>query len=276
MSDAVRIEDDARLDRLFRDAGEELAILRRDVTRYRNVFDSARLIVGHEFSGPLTAISGYLDLLEEKLGTSVGEEERRYFSKIRDSVGRLDDLVDSFVQMLRFEKGSDDSLVLEPVEIESLLAKVKGRFAEHEGGIAASVEGEIPVVLARRRCLEVVVENLVSNAVKHGGASGTIGIRACLKRERRGSSSEELLVVSVEDHGAGIPADKIEEIFRPFTRLGGASDSNGLGLGLTLVKSIITIMRGEVYVQSRPGEGTTVTIAVPVQRVKNETTDTIG
>lgn len=276
MVDAVRIEDDARLDRLFKDAGEELAILRREAARYRNVFDSARLIVGHEFSRPLTAISGYLDLIEEKLGPALGEEERRYVTKIRDSIEHLDDLVDSFVQMLRFETGSEEALMLEPVEIGSLLERVKGRFGEHEGDIVAEIVGEIPVVLARRRCLEVAIENLVSNAVKHGGGAGRIGIRACLKKERRGSSNEELLVVSVEDHGAGIPADKIEEIFRPFTRLGNGTDANGLGLGLTLVKSIITIVRGEIYVQSRPGEGTTVTIAVPVQHVKNDTTDTIG
>ncbi len=276
MADAVRIEDDARLDRLFRDAGEELVILRRDVTRYRNVFDSARLIVGHEFSRPLTAIGGYLDLIEEKLGPAVGEDERVYFTKIRDSVGHLDDLVGSFVQMLRFEKGSEEAQMLEPVEIGSLLEKIKGRFAEHEGGIVAEIEGEIPVVRARRRCLEVAIENLVSNAVTHGAGAGRIAIRACLKKERRGSSSEELLVVSVEDHGAGIPADKIEEIFKPFTRLGSGADASGLGLGLTLVKSIITIVRGELYVRSKPGEGTTVTIAVPVQHAKNDTTDTIG
>jgi two-component system, cell cycle sensor histidine kinase DivJ len=276
VADAVRIEGDARIDCLVRDAGDELATLRRDVARYRNVFDSARLIVGHEFSRPLTAISGYLDLVEEKLGTSVGDEERRYFGKIRESIGRLDDLIDSFVQMLRFEKGTDEAFALERVEIKSLLETVKGRFAEHEGSIVAEIEGEIPVVLARRRCLEVAVENLVSNAVKHGGASGRVGITACLKKDRRGSSNEELLVVSVEDHGAGIPADKIEEIFRPFTRLGGVSDASGLGLGLTLVKSIVTIVRGEIYVQSRPGEGTTVTIAVPVQQARNETADTIG
>jgi signal transduction histidine kinase len=276
VADAVRTEDEAKLDRLITDAGDELAASRREVTRYRNVFDSARLILGHEFRRPLTVISGYLDLLEERLASAVDDDERRYFSKIRESVGRLDELVDSVVQMLRFEKVSEEEHELEPVEIKGLLDKVKGRFAEHPGGIDAEIEGEIPIVRARRRCLEVAIENLVSNAVKHGGGSGRIRIRASLGKERRGASNEDLLVVSVEDHGAGIPADKIEEIFRPFTRLGNGAGAGGLGLGLALVKSIVTIVRGEVCVQSEPGEGTTVTIAVPVQQMKHETTDTIG
>ncbi len=274
--DAVKIDDEERLDRLVRDAGEELVVLRREVARYRNMYDSARLIVGHEHTRPLTAIGGYVDLLEEKLAASVGDEERRYFAKIRESIGRLDELSDSFVQMMRFEKGAGEALVLERVEVKSLLDKVTARFAGHEGGILAEVEGEIPVLLARRRCLEVAVENLVSNAVKHGGASSRIAIRASLRQDRRASSNEELLVVSVEDHGAGIPPDKIEEIFRPFTRLEGVCETNGLGLGLALVKNIVAIVRGEISVRSRPGEGTTVTITVPVQRAGGETTDTIG
>jgi signal transduction histidine kinase len=276
VTDTIRIEDDARLDHLVRDAGEELAVLRREVARYRNIFDSARLIVGHEFARPLTTISGYLDLVEEKLGPAVREQERSYFSKMRDAIGHLEELVESFVQMLRFEKGAEEVQTLERVEIGGLIAKVIGRVGEHADSIAVETEAGTPAFRVRRRCLEVVLENLVSNAVKHGGTRGRIFIRAALKKERRGSSNEDLLILSVEDHGDGIPEDKINEIFRPFFRLGNGGDTNGLGLGLALVKSIITIMGGEISVRSKPGEGTTVTVVVPVQHANNGTTDTIG
>ena len=276
MADLIRIEDDVKLDRLVRDAGEELAALRREVARYRNIFDSARLIVGHEFTRPLTSISGYLDLLEEKLDPAIHDQERSYFRKSRDAVGRMEELVESFVQMLRFEKGAEEITALERVEIGSLIEKVIVRFGEHADSIVVETDGGVSPFRVRRRCLEVVLENLVSNAVKHGGERGRIAIRASLKKERRGTSNEDILVVSVEDHGVGIPEDKIAEIFKPFFRLDTGSDGNGLGLGLALVKSIITIMGGEISVRSKPGEGTTVTIVVPVQHANNGTTDTIG
>jgi signal transduction histidine kinase len=276
VTNGIKIEDNTKLDRLVHDAGEELSVLRRDVARYRNIFDSARLIVGHEFARPLTAISGYLDLLENKLGPALHDQETGYFAKMREAIGHLEDLVESFVQMLRFEAESDEVQVLERVEIASLIGKVAGRSGEHADSVVVETEGEIPPFRARRRCLEVVLENLVSNALKHGGARDRIVVRASLKKERRSSSNEDRLVVSVEDHGDGIPADKIEDIFKPFFRLGNRGDSNGLGLGLALVKSVITIMGGEISVRSKPGEGTTVTIVVPVHGTNNGTTDTIG
>jgi len=276
VADLIRIEDDVKLDRLVRDAGEELAALRREVARYRNIFDSARLIVGHEFTRPLTSISGYLDLLEEKLDPAIHDQERSYFRKSRDAVGRMEELVESFVQMLRFEKGAEEITALERVEIGSLIEKVIVRFGEHADSIVVETDGGVSPFRVRRRCLEVVLENLVSNAIKHGGERGRIAIRASLKKERRGTSNEDILVVSVEDHGVGIPEDKIAEIFKPFFRLDTGSDGNGLGLGLALVKSVITIMGGEISVRSKPGEGTTVTIVVPVQHANNGTTDTIG
>lgn len=273
--DALKTKDEMGLDRLVQDAGEELAALRRDVARYRNVFDSARLIVGHEFARPLTAVSGYLDLLEEKLGPAANERERGYFAKMRESIERLEDLVESFVQMLRLENVAEDLQGLERTEMGSLIAKVLGRFGESADAITVELEDDVPALRLRRRGLEIVLENLVSNAIKHGGAEGGIAIRAAITKDRRGASNEELLLLSVEDHGPGIPADKIDEVFKPFCRLGNG-ETDGLGLGLALVKSIITIMGGEISVRSKPAVGTTVTVVIPAHRAINETPDTIG
>jgi signal transduction histidine kinase len=276
MGTAIQTEADPRLDGIIRDAQEELIALRRELTRYRGIFDSARLIVGHEFTSPLTSISGYVELLEERLGPAAGDKEQVYFKKIRDAVVRLETLVESFVQMLRIENGAEDLQALERIDVRSLIEDVRSRFEDHASMISVHVGAGIPPLLVRRRCLEVVIENLVSNAVKHGGAESAVHVTASLTKERRGASKEDLLMVTVEDHGVGIPEDKIEEIFTPFMRLGNGAPTEGLGLGLALVKSIITIMKGEIHVRSKPGEGTSVTIAIPVSNDIRMLPDTVG
>jgi signal transduction histidine kinase len=274
VGNATETKQDARLDCIVQDAQEELAALRRELARYRGLFDSARLIVGHEFARPLTSISGYLELVEEKLGEDAGEKERAYFSKMRDAIGHLEELVESFVQMLRVEQGAGDLHALERIDVASLVDRVRERFDESASIIETRVERPIPPVLVRRRCLEVVLENLVSNAIKHGG--GPVTVAASLARERRGDSKEALLVVTVEDRGAGIPEDKLEEVFTPFVRLESRAGKTGLGLGLAVVKSIVTIMSGEIRLRSKPGEGTAVTVVIPVSNDINTLSDTVG
>jgi len=271
---ATETERDARLDCIVRDAQEEIAALRRELAKYRGLFDSARLIVGHEFAKPITAISGYLELVEERLGEAAGEKERTYFSRMRGSIGRLEELVESFVQMLRVEQGAGDLHAFERIDVASLVDRVRERFDEGASAISTHVEGPIAPVLVRRRCLEVVLENLVSNAIKHGG--GPVRVTASLARERRGESKDALLVVSVEDHGAGIPEDKLEEVFMPFFRIESGGGKTGLGLGLAVVKSIVTIMSGEIRLRSKPGEGTVVTVVIPISNDVNAPSDTVG
>jgi len=263
VGNATHTPSDVRLDGIIQDAQEELTTLRRELARYRGLFDSARLIVGHEFAKPLTAMSGYLELLEERLGENAGEKERLYFAKIRAAISHLEELVESFVQMLRVEK-SADLQAFERLDCAALIGRVCGRFDERGSLISVEIERDMPAILVRRRCLEVVLENLVSNAIKHGGDHGPVRITASLAKERRGGTKDDLLVVTVEDHGAGIPEDKLDKIFTPFFRIENGVEKEGLGLGLALVKSIITIMNGEIRIRSKPGEGTAATILIPI------------
>jgi len=276
MGNATHIEAKAEPRSGDRDCLQDLSALRGELAKYRRIFDSASLIVGHEFAKPLTAAGGYLDLLEGRLGEVADERAREYFAKMRDSLGRLEELVESFVQMLRVENGAGDLKARERVAVRDLIDSVRARFEEHAASISVRIEGELPPLLLRRRCLEVVLENLISNALKHGGAERPISVTARLRVDRRASPPGSVLVIAVEDHGAGIPEDKLEEIFTPFVRLdeGGATD--GLGLGLALVKNIIAILNGEIDVSSTRGKGTTVTVAIPVASDAGPAPDTVG
>jgi signal transduction histidine kinase len=272
----TKTHEDERLDQVIHDAREELSSLRHEVARYRTVFDSTRLIISHEFAKPLASISGYLELLEGRISEALGEKEQSYITKMRLAIAHLDDLVESCVQLLRIENGGGDLEALERIELANVVDRVRKRFEERAASITVEIEEGMPPMLVRRRCLEVVLENLVSNAIKHGGEANTVRLSARLAKNRRGNTKEDLLVVSVEDRGAGIPEDKVESIFKPFFRLDTGEEREGLGLGLALVKSIITIMKGEIHVRSNPGAGTTITVLVPIKRNMNMLPDTVG
>jgi two-component system sensor histidine kinase VicK len=247
------------------DERSEAEILREELQRYRSVFESASMIVGHELIKPLTSISGYVELLEDRFSSSSGEDEKRYFSKLRESIRHLHELVESFVLLLRFDSSGDNAGVLERVNVRELVEKVRPLEGRDRSRLKNAVDPQMQPVRILRKHIEVVLDNLVSNALKYSGEEGDVTVRAEIIRERRAGAGENVLLISVEDEGVGIPEDQIEEIFNPFFRGGEDRLSGGLGLGLALVKNIIDIMRGEIRVSSSPGRGTEVTIAIPLR-----------
>lgn len=276
MANITRTDKDERLESIVCDAGGELQGLRSELGRYKVIFDSARLIVGHEFRKPLMAINGYVELLQNDLRRNLGDKDRRYFDKIKDAVDHMSDLIESFIQMLRLEGGEGNGQDVERVNLFQLVENIKERIGEAADVVENAIDRDFPGLLFRRGSIEVVLENLISNAVRYGGERGPVTVTASFARERRGTARENLLMVRVQDHGQGIPEDKLEDIFDPFYKLEYGGDSSGLGLGLALVKSIITIMKGEIHINSKPGAGTTATFTIPVNGEKDVIPKRIG
>lgn len=265
MASITGSDEDKRIDSVILDAQKELEALRGEIDKYKVVFDSARLIVGHEFVKPLTSINGYVDLLEDDIDGTAVVVKKQYFLKIREGIRRIEELIETFIQMLRLDNLVEEMHDIEKVDLHRLVNKVKERFGEDSEIVENAVHPDLPELYLRRTGIEVVLENLISNAIKNNVDRKTIKITANLQRERRGSSKKHLLMVSVIDGGVGIPEEEMKDIFNPFYRVGGKEASSGLGLGLALVKSILRIMNGEIYVKSRTGKGTTVTFSVPIK-----------
>ena len=264
------------LEEVLLEAQRELDSLRREVDRYKLVFDSARMLIGHEYIKPLTAISGYIELLESELGTELGEKESKYIQKVGEAVSRLDELINTTVQMLRMGTSVERIYTLERVDTRNLVERVRARFGGQKGRIRNLVPVELGELPLRRRGLEIVIENLVSNALKHSGESSRVDVSASLIRNRRAGEGGKLLLVRVEDRGEGIPEDELERVFDLFYRSERSAPSEGIGLGLALVKSVITIMNGDIGIESSVGQGTTVTFTVPVGEDAREIPEIIG
>ncbi|MBN2184788.1 MAG: HAMP domain-containing histidine kinase [Candidatus Krumholzibacteriota bacterium] len=258
------------------DFEKELEFLRSEIKRYESIFDSARMIVGHELNRPLTSISGYLQLLEAKYAKVSGEKELGYFSKAKKATEDLQDLIEAFVQMLRFDRSSEKGEDLEEIVLFDLVESLKMKYFNYPPGVVNSVDRDLPPLFVRARCLEIVLDNLISNGLKHGGNNGPVVVSAVVQLDRRGISRKRLLIITVRDHGSGISEEEIKEIFDPFYRGSSGKEVNGLGLGLSLVKNVINVMMGDIQIKSDPGSGVTATIAVPIQDENPDPYERIG
>ncbi|MDD3642272.1 MAG: HAMP domain-containing sensor histidine kinase [Candidatus Krumholzibacteria bacterium] len=247
-----------------RDSGAELEALRAELERYRNIFDSARMIIGHEVIRPLTAVSGYAELLEGRFEAFSGEQERRYFARIREAVGQMRTIVEAFVQMLMFETKAQRAGEKEFVDLRAVVEKLRPTYGSLRSRLRNAIDPGLGPVYLSRVHVEVVLDNLISNALKYGGSDAPVTVEASLRPERRGAAEGDVLMLTVADRGIGIPASELEAIFDPFYRIGGEG-GGGLGLGLALVKNIVSMMEGEIRIDSAPDEGTRVTVSVPVR-----------
>jgi len=125
------------------------------------------------------------------------------------------------------------------------------------------IEPGLPPVAADFSALTQCLQNLINNAIKYGGESRWISIRAAAQKEK---DTVREVTITVEDHGMGIGPGELKQIFDPFYRSPAVAGSNihGTGLGLPLAKTLIEAMRGRLTVESEIGKGARFTVHLPV------------
>lgn len=234
---------------------------------YRNALEAVRArdefisIASHELKSPLTALSLQLEALARprKSPTEMPGAMARKLQFAFRQVGRLTDLLNELLDLSRIQAGKL-ALELEELDLSELVRDVANRFAES----AENVGSEL-VVVAKEACvgswdkirIEQVVVNLLSNALKFGGGKP---IHLEVVRDE-GAGSARLLV---RDQGIGIAPEEVERIFSRFERAVPSRSYAGLGLGLYIVRQIVTAHGGTIGVESEPGEGATFIVELPL------------
>jgi signal transduction histidine kinase len=228
----------------------------RDLERLRDAFVAA---VSHELRTPLTSISGFLEMLVDE-EHSLSETGRTYLTVIRRSTGRLLRIVEDLLLVAQIEA---HRLELNLVEIEpaaiAAAAVGEARPAAAEKGIELVLDATPcgPIAGDEQR-LGQVLDNLVSNAIKFTDSGGSVTVFC----ERNG----EGIRLGVADTGVGVPADEQGQLFSRFFRASTATRRAipGTGLGLVIARAIVEQHGGTISLESREGEGTRVTVALPV------------
>ena len=237
--------------------------VRRDleVSRMQSDFVSA---VSHEFRSPLTSIRQLSELLAE--GRVPGQERRQvyYETLVREST-RLQRLVEALLNFGRMEAGVR-KYRFEEMDAASLVERVVAEFEPQIAGSGRHIELEaaagICPIDADPEALSVALRNLVDNALKYSPGCPTVWVQW--------GAENAHVAIRVRDRGMGIPAFERRAIFRKFVRGTAAATANvkGSGVGLAMVRHIVAAHGGEISVVSKPGEGSTFTILLPVGESK--------
>jgi signal transduction histidine kinase len=187
----------------------------------------------------------------------------QYGETINHESRRLQDMVEKVLHFCAVRSGQH-RYNFRATDLPSLVERELESLSRHSTGPNPefTVDGDLPPVVADEQALRSVVRNLVSNALKFGGARGAVKVQARRATGREGSEVE----LRVDDRGDGIDPSDIPHIFEPFYRgkAARAGQAGGSGLGLSLVREIVEAHRGRIEVSSNPGAGTTFRVFLPI------------
>lgn len=234
----------------------------RGLKEYQQLKDEFVFIASHELRAPVTAIKGYLSMIEEGDAGPVSDQLKEYLNPVSQSTKRLVNLVNDLLEVARSEAGR---LIIEVSKIDpkpaikEVISELKP-LAEEKGIKVEYDESGVSEILADSARIKEVMVNLLSNAFKYTLGSGDVKIWH--------EAKDGMLVTNVRDSGAGIPKDKQAKLFEKFYRVPDArlKGVTGTGLGLFIVKQIIEKMNGKIWFESKEGKGTTFSFSLPLAK----------
>ncbi|MDC8446405.1 MAG: ATP-binding protein [Nitrosomonas sp.] len=217
--------------------------------------------MSHELRTPLNAILGFGHLLEASASQSGDAKQKQYVDYILSSGHHLLSLINEVLDLARIDAGKFD-LHLEKISLRNLSDECLAlsqplAFVNDIALLNECTERSDFYVNADHQRLKQVLLNLISNAIKYNRAGGKVTV-SC------GRIDQDRIRVTVTDTGIGIPEEKQDQLFQPFNRLGiEDSQIQGTGIGLTITKSLIETMSGQIGFESSPGKGSVFWIALP-------------
>jgi two-component system phosphate regulon sensor histidine kinase PhoR len=230
--------------------------------------------VSHELRTPLTGIVSAAQNIADGLIDNK-EKTMRYGTAILGQAHQLSELIEQILVFSATEKGKYAyrfSLVDVGEVIAAAVAETSSLARSSEVSVEQIADPEIARVRADFRALTQCIQNLVMNAIKYGGDSRWVGVRA---RMNDAASDHGEVVIAVEDKGSGISKEDLSKIFQPFYRSAEVTNAqiHGSGLGLPIARSIAEAMGGSLTVSSELGKGSTFTVHLPaVTSTKSEQT----
>jgi two-component system OmpR family sensor kinase len=211
--------------------------------------------VSHELRSPLARLQAAIGLLRQD-----PNEHERSLARIEREAVRLNELVGELLTLARLDSGAMTE-PSEKIELSDIVADIAedAKFeAETSGRLLELSTLESAAVFGRSQLLHRAIENVVRNALQYT-PPGT-AVRIALAVYPLASHA----VLTIEDHGPGIPEDELANSFRPFFRASSAPDGKGFGLGLAIARRAVEIHHGTIAMQNVAGNGLRVTIKLPL------------
>jgi two-component system cell cycle sensor histidine kinase PleC len=267
---ARRVDEDARLRFQVEDLARELEETRDEALRKRfeaetaNASKTAFLAnMSHELRTPLNAILGFSEIIAQECFGPVGNGRyKEYAGDIHSSGAHLLSLINDLLDVAKIEAGKME-IMPNPLDakrtFDIALKLIGAKARERNQTLAIEIDPAAPPLFADERALKQILINLCSNAVKFTPEGGKIIVRADLARCGG-------FQISVQDNGPGIPREKLDKIFTPFSQVDNRYDrqAGGTGLGLALVRGLAELHGGRAWLESEPGKGCCAYVVLPI------------
>jgi len=236
----------------------------RDITRAIEI-DKAKTefvsLASHQLRTPLSSISLASELLLRGIGGEVEEKKKKYLEEIYHSTQRMTDLINALLNISRIELGT---FVVKRVPMDlaknadRVLSELTLQLNEKKLRLKKSFK-EVPIVQFDENVFRIIIENLLTNAIRYTPGGGCITV----KLER----NESDILLSVADTGCGIPSGAQDKVFDKLYRAENAKEINseGTGLGLYVVKSVVEKVGAKIWFESKKDTGTTFYVSIPVK-----------
>ncbi len=249
----VDVTDSVNVERALVDKNEAL----EQADQLKNAFIQH---VSYELRSPLTNIIGFAQLLSDPKFGELSSKQGEYAEYIQSSSSALLAIINDILDLATLDAGImelDLSEVDVAATVEAAVEGLKDRIAEAQITLHMHVPDDIGVLLADEKRVRQVLFNLISNAIRYSGEHGVVDV-SC-------NREADSVVFVVQDHGHGIPADVLTQVFNRFVGHDTGTKRQGAGLGLAIVKSFVELHGGNVDIQSEEGQGTTVTCTFPAK-----------
>jgi PAS domain S-box-containing protein len=221
--------------------------------------------VSHELRTPMTSVKGYVDLLIGGMAGEISATQRRFLSTIKINADRMINVINNMIYVSDLD-GAPFQLDVKPtdiaVQINEAVAAIRERMEVRDLTLSLDVADDLPLARADPTRLRQVLDNLLSNACQFTYPGGQIKIRAQVYE----ADSSGFLLVSIADTGVGIAPEEQERIFEPFHRAENPLEveASGVGVGLTIARSLVQAHGGRMWVKSKPGQGSIFYFTLPL------------
>ena len=241
---------------------EVVIMLLERTTDYQPEDDDLDFIAfaAHELRGPITVIRGYLDVLNDELDSKLENDQEELLSRLIVSANRLSSYVNNILNASRYDRRHlkvrlhEDSLA----DIYSIISDdMQLRASSQNRMLSVSIPKDLPTIAADRGSVSEVLSNLIDNAVKYSNEGGMVNVSAGV--------DGDFVKVAVADHGIGMPASVVSNLFHKFYRSHRSRETvAGTGIGLYICKAIVESHGGKIGVRSVEGEGSTFEFTLPI------------
>ncbi|WP_214628948.1 sensor histidine kinase [Paenibacillus agaridevorans] len=222
--------------------------------------------VSHDFQSPLLNIGGYAALLKQ---AELDQEPRlQYASVIESEAMRLSNLTKQLLVLTSLDQ-RNKAVAMQTYPLHEQIERtvMKYRWLLEKEGISISLDAAPLLLTGNEALLDNVWENLLTNAIKYNKPGGEIRIRT--------ETEKDHVSVIFEDTGIGIAEDDLLHVFERFYRADASRSTKGTGLGLAIVKETIALHQGDIRISSETGEGTNITVTLPIRSCSKSSLDTV-